>query len=227
MMTLRSLVGAAKFDDALRTYADRYRFRHPEGADLERTLLEVIGAKVKLAEASEALPGSGAVELDVGEFLEQGLRGTAEVEFAMLSVQNVVAPASAGYHRDSSGALVGGDAPDDTPIEDREPSEFDGFVVVKRPGAFVVPVEIEVELDDGSLHRVWWDGREATATIVFHGHRVVRAGVDPDGLLVLESRRIDNHLYAERPARDADGPASDLDELGQALMLSVLAGVGP
>lgn len=226
MMTLRNLAGAERFDEALRTYADRHRFGHPEGADLERTLVEVIGATVPLAEPSDELPGSVAVDLDVKSFLEQALRTTDEVEFAVRDIHNVVAPADAGWHRDESGALVGGAAPDATPLEQREASEFDGYVVVGRSGAFAVPVEIEVELDDGSRRRVWWDGREATTVVAFPGHRVVRAAVDPDGLLVLETRRLDNHRYAERPPRD-EGPASDLEELGQALVLSVLAGVGP
>jgi hypothetical protein len=235
MLTLRNLVGHATFDEALRTYADRHRFGHPEGADLERTLVEVIGARVPLAAPSDDVPGSVAVELDVAAFLEQALRTTAEVDFALRDIHNVVAPGDAGYHRNESGQLVGGDPPDDNGshapsglngLEQRDAAELDAFVVVSRPGALVVPVEIEVELDDGTRERLWWDAREATTVLSFPGRRVVRAGVDPDGLLVLETRRLDNHRYAERPPRD-EGPAADLDELAQALMLSVLGGVGP
>jgi hypothetical protein len=226
MLTLRNLVGHEIFDEALRTYADRHRFGHPEGADLERTLVEVIGARVPLAEASDELPGSGAVELDVVQFLEQGLRTTAEVDFALRDLHNVVAPGDAGYRRDESGALVGGDPPDARPVDDRDHAELDAFVVVARPGTFVVPVMIEVELDGGELRRVWWDGREPTTVIAFPGRRLVRAGVDPDGLLVLETRRLDNHRFAGPAPRD-EGPPADLDELGQALVLSLLGGVGP
>ena len=43
MLTLRNLVGADRFDRAMRTYADRWRFRHPRGEDLVATLVDVIG----------------------------------------------------------------------------------------------------------------------------------------------------------------------------------------
>ena len=95
-----------------------------------------------------------------------------------------------------------------------------------RPGGFALPVEVEVEFADGETERVWWDGRRPAAVIRFPGRRVVRAGVDPDGLLVLETQRRNNHRYARRPDK-SEGPPADLDEVGQAMMLSILGGLGP
>ena len=226
MVTLRNLVGHERFDEALRTYGERYRFRHPVGSDLERTLVEVIGARVELGAPDEALPGSGIVELDVAAYLDQGLRTPKDVDFDLRDIDNLPAIGDAGYHRNEAGQLVGGGAPDLTPVRDRDSSTVDGHVVIGRPGGFAVPVEVEAEFDDGTTQRVWWDGARTSTVLKFPGRRVVRAGIDPDNLLTIETKRINNHRYAERPESE-DGPPADLDEVGQALMLTILGGLGP
>ncbi len=225
MLTLRNLAGADAFDRALRTYAERWRFDHPTGADLEATLREVIGARVPLSAADPEDP-SGVVELDVGDVLEQGLRTTRVVDFRVHSIVNRRTVGTAGWHRNDEGILVGGDEP-----APAEPAEGGGareaVVVLHRTGDFVIPVVVEIVFDDDSRTRRVWSGRQRVHTLVFPDRKVARVRIDPEGQLVLESHRLDNHRVAPDAADHDDGISGPLGNASEAAALAITLGVGP
>lgn len=224
MLTLRNLVGADAFDRALRTYADRWRFRHPTGGDLEETLREIIGARVALSVADPDDPASGVVELDVGDVLEQGLRTTRVVDYRVHAIVNRRSAGHAGWHRNDQGALVGGDEPAPT---DDGPGPREGVVVLHRAGDFVIPVEVEIVFDDDSRTRRVWSGRKRIHTLTFPDRKVARVRIDPDGKLVLESHRLDNHRVAPDASERDDGLSTPLGVVSEAAALALTLGVGP
>jgi len=237
MLTLRNLVGAEPFDAAMRAYGERHRFGHPTGKDLEAVLLETIGREVQLspadgpggpAELSSADGPGAVVRLDVRDYLQQALRQTGEVDFAILRSKNLRRLGSAGWHHDESGALVGGEAPEhaDERVEDLDDEDVEAVVVVQRKGDFKVPVELVVEFEDDGRERVIWDGRERYQTFTWPGRRLRLAMLDPDGKLLLEGRRTDNTSYAPKkgPEHGLDHVLGDLEE---ATALAILGGIGP
>jgi hypothetical protein len=226
MLTLRNLAGHDQFDEALRTYAERWRFRHPTGADLEDALVETLGRRVLLAQAHPELPDSGPVHLDVRDVLEQGLRTAREVDFAVREVTNRSLPGDAGWHRDETGELVGGAAPQRVPLAELPDDRIEGIVVVQRTGDFRIPVEVEIEFADGTRTRLIWDGRARHTTLRFAGRRVVWAGIDPDRKLLLETERLHNNRWAPEHA-PRDPIARSVAGFGQAAALAVLGGLGP
>ncbi|MBC8067127.1 MAG: M1 family metallopeptidase, partial [Deltaproteobacteria bacterium] len=223
MLTLRNLAGPLAFDRALRSYADRYRFAHPTGAELEATLLEVIGERIPLSAADPDDPRSGVVELHVGDVLEQGLRTTRVVDYRVHAIINRNAAGDAGWHRNEAGVLVGGDEP---PPREGNEGPREAVVVLHRSGEFVIPVEIEVVFDDGTVVRRVWSGRQRVHTLVFADRRVARVRLDPEGKLVLESRRLDNHRVAPDESVD-DGMSARLGHVTVAAALAITLGVGP
>lgn len=226
MLTLRHLVGHEAFDAALKRYALRYRFAHPTGDDLRSTLIEELGAKVLVGRPDPDQPRSEPVALDVGRFFDQGLRSAKTVDFALLSVKNRRKVGSGGWHRNEEGVLVEGDPPSTEPVSELPDEEIEGVVVVHRPGDFVVPVEVEVEFADGSTTRRVWDGQERIGVLEFPGRRVRRAAVDPDGKLLLESKRRNNNRWASGSQPDRS-LANTVGGLTEAAALASLVGVGP
>lgn len=223
MMTLRALVGAEAFDAALHRYALRYRFGHPRGEDLEATLVEAIGPRVVVGTAVADDPGTGTIELDVAEFLAQGLHSTKVIDYRVHAIVNRRGQGHAGWHRNASGVLVGGDPPLGEGAEGAPGTE--GIVVVHRTGEFVVPVEIEVVLgDDTVVHRVW-SGRSRIHTLRFD-QRVARVRLDPAGKLWLESHRLDNHRVAPGLVGD-DGLSGPIGDGVEGAAIALLVGVGP
>ncbi len=224
MLTLRNVVGHDRFDEALRRYALAWRFRHPTGADLEAALVEHLGARVPIATASE---GEGealaAVDVDVAEVLEQGLRTTRVVDFRVHSIVHRRLLGDAGWHRNEEGVLVEGETPPSEPPTD---AETEAIVVLHRTGEFVIPVDVEVVFTDGTRERRVWSGRSRLQTLRFEGKRVERVAIDPDGDLVLEFHRLDNHRIA--PGADVDdGVSKRLGHITEGAALALLAGVGP
>jgi len=212
LFTLRRLAGDAAFDAAMRTYADRFRFRHPTGADLEATLIEGLGARIELGRTEDGRP----IELELASFFEQALRTTRAVDFRVHRVDERAWTPGAGWHRDEEGALVGGDEPlPEPPPEGLPDDQVEGVVVVHRAGEFVIPVEIEVELSDGERQRVLWDGTGRYRVLRWPGRRVRWARVDPRDLLLLEGRRLDNTRYAagQTPPVTAERSLSYLSEV--------------
>ncbi|KIG12678.1 Zn-dependent aminopeptidase [Enhygromyxa salina] len=102
MLTLRELCGRAPWDRAMARYAALARFAHPNGALLERVLVEEIGdERGRLAMVGDG--GPGTVWLDVQDYLDQGLRGAALPDFRLLAVGNRRALGDAGWHRVAEG----------------------------------------------------------------------------------------------------------------------------
>ncbi|HQP44828.1 MAG TPA: M1 family metallopeptidase, partial [Thermoanaerobaculales bacterium] len=77
LRTLEGLLGPANFARAMRTYAERYRFRHPTGDDLFATFSEVAGE-------------------DLGWYFEQAFRSEAEVDWEVAEVRHSPRPGAAG-----------------------------------------------------------------------------------------------------------------------------------
>lgn len=220
LATLRKVVGAEDFDRALRIYCDRARFRHPTGQDLESTFAEVLGPQVNLAREGEA-----PVYLDLASYFDQALRSTREIDFAVKSIQHLRRMGEAGWHRDANGDLVGGELPENTEerVEDLEDEQVTGAAVLHRPGGFEIPVDVLVEFVDGSSERSLWDGRESAIVLSWPGKRIERIHLDPDNKLLLEWRRSNNHLFAERTPDD--GLSNRVDSSVEALSLAVLGGL--
>jgi hypothetical protein len=226
MLTLRNLVGHDRFDEALRRYALAWRFRHPTGADLEAALVEHLGARVPIATA-HASEGDdevlAAVDVDVAEVLEQGLRTTRVVDFRVHSIVHRRLLGDAGWHRNEEGVLVEGETPSAEPPTDEE---TEAIVVLHRTGEFVIPVDVEIVFTDGTRERRVWSGRSRLQTLRFAGKRVERVAIDPDGDLVLEFHRLDNHRIAPRADID-DGVSKRLGHITEGAALALLVGVGP
>ncbi len=213
LRTLRNLVGHARFDDAMRTYTQRFRFAHPTPEDFIDTLVEGLA---ETPDGRVALDGS--TSLDVRDWLQQALRTPHSVAFSVRWVENRAAGSGAGWHRAADGTWSQTDAPDEVADE--------AVVVLERSGGFITPVQYAVTFEDGTLARGWWDGSTPTTTLTFAGKRVEFVALDPDRHLELEAVRFDNVRYARRDARPP-GTDADLAELAEAAVLSALLGVSP
>ncbi|HEY8379200.1 MAG TPA: M1 family metallopeptidase, partial [Nannocystis sp.] len=214
--TLRAYAGHERFDRAMRVYCDTWRFRHPTGDDLRAVLLRELGPKIRVAETG--LDGQ-PVDLDVADFLDQALKTTAAVDFAVTRVANRRVVGAAGWHRGPDGQLELTEPPADDTYDP------EGFVLVVREGEFRVPVEIGVTFVDGERERVTWDGQARYRLLTFPGRRIAEVVLDPDDKLLLEEERLDNRIRGPGQATP-DGVSAPLTHFGEAAHLAVLGGLG-
>lgn len=225
MLTLRNLVGVEAFDRVFRIYGERFRFRHPRGDDLEGLFIEQLGETVELS--GDVTNGPGTLHLPT--FFEQALRTVKKVDYALGRLMIRRMAGEEGYQRDASGRLVGGEEPSwlDQDLEDLEDHEVVSVVRVERLGDFVLPVELEVELADGSVERRVWDGKDAFKNFEWPGQRVRRATLDPDRKILLENRLLNNTEHSREGRDEAPAFGGPIGDLAESLALLILGGFMP
>lgn len=79
-----------------------------------------------------------------------------------------------------------------------------GRVVVDRVGGPALPVDVEMESEDGQRTRVRWETNEGTAVFRYTGRSPLRAArIDPDTRIPLDRNRVDNARVASGEERSA------------------------
>jgi len=202
LKTLQGLAGPGPFARAMRTYAERWRFRHPGPRDFFATFNEVTGK-------------------DWGWFFRQAFENDTTVDFAVLSVhqheQRVhkgfrweggrwveVAPGkkgSTGEKKDENAGAKTTPVPTAIPADtgseeaqDEGDRPWEIAVHLGRPGSFRGPVVVELHWEDGTTERRTWDGRDRWTVWRFERPgQLERVIVDPDGIWAVESHRADNY----------------------------------
>ncbi|MBL8862929.1 MAG: M1 family metallopeptidase [Planctomycetes bacterium] len=203
LRSLQGLVGDARFLRGMRTYSERWRYRHPYPQDFFDAFQE--GAKA-----------------DIGWYFEQVFRSTATVDWR-IEVEQSRAQPPRGWFPDEGGRWVerqrssaaearggGGDGPAPTDRAAREAtgSPADAWitnVVVRRRGELLLPLTVELNWDDGTSDRLvwqreeqarkaWWkplEGRGPTRK------KLVSARIDPDRRYQFDLNLSDNEWHAE------------------------------
>jgi hypothetical protein len=178
LRTVEGLIGPEAMARGLRSYVERFRFRHPTGGDLFETLGEAAGQ-------------------DLGPFFDQAVRSDAVADWAVFSVRHRRPPVAGGHHWDGV-AWIG-------PEEDSQSGETEDDIWVvelqlARRGDFVGPVDVELEWSDGTSERRTWNGESRWVEWRFEGpNRLAQVVIDPDLVWALETRRADNY-WRDRPS---------------------------
>ncbi len=182
LQTLEALLGEETMIRVLRTFARRYRFAHPTTEDFIQVVDEVTGENWRW-------------------FFEETFFSSGLCDYAVkVETRRVARPG--GWFEGPDGGLS--PAPSAGPDDDAGAGEWASRVTVIRKGAVRMPVELRVDLADGSSIDELWDGRERWMRFEYTGQRVVMANVDPLGKLAFDVDRANNQWIASRgPARRA------------------------
>lgn len=163
---LERMVGAETMARLMRIYHQRYRFAHPNSKQFQQVAEEVSGRSL-------------------APFFDQFVFGHRELDYAVESVRTRKLGFEAGLFDTAEGRKS-------TSVKDAEKLEEEkgkdknfkplreSTVTVVRNGDAVLPVEIEVKFDDGSVERRQWDGEYRWTKLVFRkAAEVETVVVDP------------------------------------------------
>ncbi len=175
LRTLEGLLGDA-WPKVIRTYHQRYRFKHPDGQDFIATVNEVSGRDMKW-------------------FFDQTLYGTNTLNYSV-SFSNRAQPGREGFW-DENGAPKLTEKTKES--KDEKPTEStESEVTVRRLGEMQVPVVVRVKFKDGTEVRENWDGQYRWTRFKYTGRpKIVEAEIDPDFAWKLEIQRVDDSDVAE------------------------------
>ncbi len=182
LRTLESYLGADVMARVMRTYQERWRYRHPGTQDFIQVVNEVSGR-------------------DMNWFFQQFFYDSDRVDYAVTDIHNVPDPGQAGYY-DQDGKQV---------FHSRAEAEKAGAtpryrstVVVRRLGGARAPVNLVVHFEHGAVAREHWDGQYRWAKFYFQGpDKVFSAEVDPQRKLALEANFTNNSRLEEQDNRAA------------------------
>jgi hypothetical protein len=175
LTTLQNYLGRDTMLKVMRTYVERWRFKHPTTKDFISVASEVSGQ-------------------DLSWFFDQALATNAILDYSVdrISVEEI--HPSIGY--DYTRSL--GVAADSLSGEKITPGMYLNEVDIRRLGDFKFPVEVEMIFKNGDRIREHWDGQELWKKYRYTGpERLLSATVDPDHKIPLDINYTNNSKTVE------------------------------
>lgn len=179
LKTLEGILGQKRFDEIMRGYFEKWKFRHPCGQDfVDHVTEELTGDELR------------RLNFDINLFFQQALYGSEECDYGVASISNIAPDRALGYIDNSEDCVLdGGPQPDYI---------YENKVVLHRHGEMILPVEVVIYFEDDQQVKVIWDGRKRSTDYQFQGaSRIIKVVLDPDNKLDLEKNRINNIMIVE------------------------------
>jgi hypothetical protein len=178
LCTLHNLLGKDEMLRVMRTYFERWKFKHPTTRDFITVVNEVTGK-------------------DFNGYFDQALYSNKILDYGIERLSSRPLPDSAGFdyslnrpaHKDSSVHK---------PDKIKNAELFESIVYVRRLGPFVLPVEIEFQFENGAKVREAWDGQANWKKYRFvRKEKIKYATVDPDSKIPLDINLTNNSYTRE------------------------------
>lgn len=210
LTTLQNYLGKDIMQTIMRTYFDRWKFKHPKTRDFIDIANEVSGQ-------------------DLSWFFDQALFTTKKLDYSVSSVFTRQPKKEKGYdftlsilepdttETDSSELDIGADSislalqPDtvamasdssDTTKSKKQPKIYHSGVNIRQLCDFTFPVEIEVVFENGEKIREYWDGKGLWKKYRYtRPTKLVSATVDPDNKIPIDLNFTNNSQAVKRSAK--------------------------
>jgi hypothetical protein len=184
LRTLESYLGADVMARVMRTYQERWRYRHPDTQDFIQVVNEVSGR-------------------DMNWFFQQFFYAANRVDYAVTEIRNGPVLGKVGdYDQDGKKVFYSAQAAEKAAAGG--PPRYRSTVVVRRLGGARAPVDVVVHFQHGGVVRDHWDGQYRWTKLYFQGpDKVVSAEVDPLRKLALDANFTNNSLLEGQDNRAA------------------------
>lgn len=175
LKTLEGLLGPDVFARAMRSYFEKWRFRHPTGEDFRAAISESVGE-------------------DLDWYFQQALDGDAFVDWAVAGVVQWRRGPPVGMTWDGDRWVESSGADVENEEGPGETGAWDIQADVMRLGNFKGPVEVLFFFADGREERQRWEGQDRWVRFEFSSsHRLAGVVIDPEGIWALEGERKNNY----------------------------------
>jgi len=178
LKTLEGIIGRNVMDTIMKTYFERWKFKHPKGQDF----MDIV---------NEIVPKFHQDKLgtDMNWFFEQVLYGSGVCDYKVASITNQPVVPKVG--------IFGADKQWIVP-EDENVQQYKSTVVLNRIEEMQFPVEVAIHFDDGSTQMKYWDGKERSIDFQFKGtSKITSAEIDPERKIDLDVNFLNNSYVVE------------------------------
>jgi hypothetical protein len=184
LRTLENRLGEQTLARVMRTFQERWRFRHPSSDDFFAVANEVSGQ-------------------NLDEYFRETIRGSGILDYEIGSASSVKANQPLGIF-DRDGKRVTVDSPDRKASGTKTPEMYATSVIVRRRGEVVLPVEIAFKFEGQPVERQTWDGAARWKKFEFtRPQRLEWVDIDPDRKVILDVDWLNNSYRLVRDTRAA------------------------
>jgi hypothetical protein len=184
LTTLERMIGRTVMDTLMKTYFNRWKFKHPCARDF-------------LATVNEIVPKFHGNKFgrDLNWYFDQVLYGTDVCDYALRYIaNNEVNPIQGVVEREGKKVT----------LEEKKDIEtkklYDSRAVAIRLGEIKLPTSVLVHFDNGQEVREQWDGQSRWVEFKYRRpEKIVWATVDPDTVLVIDINWMNNSKTTEPP----------------------------
>jgi hypothetical protein len=200
LKTLENYLGEETMTRILRTYFERWKFKHPKTQDFVDIAKEISGR-------------------DLDWYFDQALHGTSVLDYRVRYVFSRKVKEDKGYDftldpyeelADSGDSADVGTEPaedadsieeivsDTAAVDDTTETMYYSGVNLQRMGEFIFPVELEVRFEDGETIRETWDGKSVWKKFRYtRPSKLVSAEIDPERKVNLDINYTNNSMTVE------------------------------
>jgi hypothetical protein len=185
LRTLESYLGAETMVQVMRTYQQRWRYRHPDTQDFINVVNEVSGQNMNWF-FEQFFYSSNLADYEVSDLAIEPLEGKVGV-YVENGNKKTYLQQDAAKHFDRSKTKL-----------------YRSTVVVRRLGEALAPVDVVIGFDNGETIQRSWDAKYRWAKYVFERpSKAISAEVDPQRKLALEANFTNNSRLADSDNRGA------------------------
>ena len=167
LRTIQRFIGKELFAEMIKTYSQRWWFKHPQPQDFYDVVSEYAGR-------------------DMGWFLDQFVYGSGDLDYAIGKISNRKPKRPRGWLNGNYNEAL---------QENTDTGTYEAEVTVRRLGEVKVPVDILIIFEDGKEIREKWDGQYRWKKFTYENtSRIQTAIVDPEFKMVLDINRTNNSM---------------------------------
>ena len=188
LRTLENIVGEQTMARVMRTFQERWRFKHPGSDDFFAVVNEITGR-------------------DFTWYFDQAMRGTDVVDYEIGAAGSVRVAEPRGVMDGANGRETVTEevaAKRERQAASQKAGTYETTVVVRRRGEMYVPVDVAFKFAGKPVERLTWDGRERTRTFTFlRPEKLEWVDVDPDRKVLLDVDWLNNGRRLDSESRPA------------------------
>ncbi|MEZ4887092.1 MAG: M1 family metallopeptidase [Chitinophagales bacterium] len=188
LQTLEGMVGEQTMTEIMKTYFNRWKFRHPSGKDFIAVVNEIV---------CENHPNDFPNGMDW--FFEQVLYGSDMCDYKVAAIHNNLVKPPIGLFDSENGQKNYFDEADQQQMLQNEPLQYYSTVNLYRLGEIRLPTEILVRFDDGSEILEQWDGEARFHQLTYTSPKqIISAHIDPKYKTAMDANYLNNSLTLQQ-----------------------------
>ncbi len=185
LRTLESYLGKDVMARVMRTFHQRWRYRHPSTQDFINTVNEISG-------------------LDMNWFFQQFFYSSNLVDYAVTQITSEPLEGKIGFYDEGGKKMLHPDEAAKKAFEKSKEKRYRSTVVVRRLGEAAAPVDVVVTFENGETAREQWDGQYRWVKYVYEKpSKVESAEVDPERKLAIDANFSNNSYRIAEDKRAA------------------------